>query len=67
MKALLLGLIFFALAVFAALNWWTDVLAFLRGALPVIAFFVGLVALFIGVADLRDRAVAKKETKDQET
>jgi hypothetical protein len=65
MKALLLGLFFFALALLAAVNWWIDILAFLRGGLPVIAFFVGLVALFIGIADLRDRAAAKKETKDR--
>jgi hypothetical protein len=70
MKALLLGLIFFAAAIFAAipagLDWWGDVLAFLRGALPVIAFLIGLVALFIGIADLKDRAAAKKEESRQE-
>jgi hypothetical protein len=65
MKALLLGLIFFAAAVFAAipggLDWWPDVLTFLRGALPVIAVLIGLIAVFIGIADLKDRAAAKKE------
>jgi hypothetical protein len=65
MKALLLGLIFFAAAVIAVipagLGWWGDVLVFLRGALPVIAVLVGLIALFIGIADLKDRAAAKKE------
>jgi hypothetical protein len=70
MKALLLGLIFFAAALVAVipagLGWWGDVVAFLRGALPVIAFLVGLVALFIGIADLKDRAVAKKEEAREE-
>jgi hypothetical protein len=65
MKALLLGLIFFAAAIFAiipaGLGWQGDVLAFLRGALPVIACLVGLIAVFIGIADLKDRASAKKE------
>jgi ABC-type multidrug transport system permease subunit len=67
MKALLLGLIFFAAAFFTGFIWWGDVLAFLRGAVPVIAFFIGLVALFVGAADLKDKAAAKKETDGQET
>jgi hypothetical protein len=70
MKALLLGIVILAAAVCAALppelagfglGWWGDVLVFLRGALPVIAAFVALIAIFIGVADLKDRAAAKKE------
>jgi hypothetical protein len=67
MKALLLGIIIIAAAVFAVLptgtglGWWNDVLAFLRGALPVIALFIGLIAIFIGIADIKDRAEAKKE------
>jgi hypothetical protein len=70
MKALLLGIVILAAAVFAALppelagfglGWWGDVLTFLRGALPVIAAFVALIAVFIGIADLKDRAEAKKE------
>jgi hypothetical protein len=71
MKALLVGIIIIAAAVFAVLpagtglNWWGDVLAFLRGALPVIAVFIGLIALFIGVADIKDRAESKKETSDE--
>jgi hypothetical protein len=70
MKALLFGIIIFAAAVFAVLppetvgfglGWRDDVLAFLRGGLPVIAVFIALVAIFIGVADMKDRAEAKKE------
>jgi hypothetical protein len=65
MKALLLGVVIILAAVCAVvpvgLGWWGDVLVFLRGALPVIAAFVGLIAIFIGIADLKDRAEAKKE------
>jgi hypothetical protein len=72
MKSLLLGLIFFAAAILAVipagLGWWGDVLAFLRGALPVIALLLGLIAVFIGIADLKDRAAARKEEgKEQGT
>jgi hypothetical protein len=70
MKALLLGVVILAAAVFAVLSpgfagfglgWWDDVLAFLRGGLPVIAVFIALIAIFIGIADMKDRAEAKKE------
>jgi hypothetical protein len=70
MKSLIIGVIILAAAVFAALSpesagfglgWWKDILAFLRGGLPVIAVLIGLIAVFIGIADMKDRAEAKKE------
>jgi hypothetical protein len=70
MKALFIGIIIIAAAVLAVLSpetagfglgWGNDVLVFLRGGLPVIALIIGLIAMFIGVADMKDRAEAKKE------
>jgi hypothetical protein len=65
MKALILGIVILAAAVFSVLpagfGWWNDVLTFLRGALPVIAAFIGLIAIFIGIADIKDRLEAKKD------
>jgi hypothetical protein len=70
MKALILGFIVIIVAVLsilpAGLGWGEDVLAFLRGALPVIAVFIGLVLAFVGVADIKDRADAKKDVPDRE-
>lgn len=69
MTALIFGLACIAFAAFAALPfglaWWNDVLAFLRGSLPVLAALVGLVAVFIGIADIKDRAEAKKEEEEE--
>jgi len=69
MIALLVGIVFIAFAVFACipgpLAWWQDVLAFLRGSLPVMAAFIGLIAVFIGVADIKDRMEAKKEEEEE--
>ncbi|MCL2805937.1 MAG: hypothetical protein FWD26_08370 [Treponema sp.] len=73
MKAVILGIIILAAAVFAilppealgfGLGWGEDVIAFLRGGLPVIAILIGLVAVFIGIAEMKDRADAKKEEKE---
>jgi len=72
MKSLIIGIVVLAAAVFVTLppetaglgiglGWWKDVLAFLRGGLPVFAVLVGLIAVFIGIADMKDRAEAKKE------
>lgn len=65
MVALLIGIaaMLFALAAVLpfGLGWWRDVLLFIRGALPVMAFFIGLIAVFIGIADIKDRMEARRE------
>jgi len=70
MKAVIFGIVFLAAAAFAVLppslfgcglGWGNDVLTFLRGGLPVIAVLVGIIAVFIGIADIKERAEAKKE------
>ena len=74
MKALLIGIVIIAAAVFAimpvetagfGLGWGNDVLAFLRGGVPVIAILIGLIAIFIGIADMKDRVEAKKEEAEK--
>jgi len=75
MKSVFMGVVVLAAAVFVALppetagfglGWWKDILAFLRGGLPVFAALVGLIAIFIGIADMKDRAEAKKEQAEKE-
>ncbi len=70
MVALIAGFLMIAFTVFAALppavagfglGWGTDILLFLRGAAPVVSAFIGLIAVFIGIADLKDKAEARKE------
>ncbi|MCL2196860.1 MAG: hypothetical protein FWB77_04530 [Treponema sp.] len=75
MKALIIGLIMIAAAVFAilpadvagfGLGWGDDVLTFLKGAAPVLAILFGIIAVFIGIADMKDRAEARKEDAQAE-
>ncbi|MGP1459434.1 MAG: hypothetical protein ACTTKL_09010 [Treponema sp.] len=66
MISLALGVILIAFSVFAVLpsmplNWGAEVIAFLKGSAPVFAAFVGLICLFIGAADIKDRNEARKE------
>ena len=69
MKALIIGLIVIAAAVFACLpgglGWWNEVLVFLRGCLPVLAVFIGLLVFFVGIMDIKDSISAKKEQKPE--
>ena len=43
------------------LNWGAEVISFLKGAAPVLAAFVGLICLFIGAADIKDKKEACRE------
>ena len=62
MIALLIGILLVLFGVYAVLplntpgflNWSQDVIAFLRGGVPILAFLIGLIAFFIGIADIKD-------------
>ena len=67
-----MGLLIIAAAVFAiipaesfGLGWGADVVDFLKGGLPVIALVIAIIAIFIGIADIKDRADAKKESQEK--
>lgn len=70
MVALIVGILLIAFTVFAALpselvgfglGWGAPIILFLKGCLPILAAFIGLIAIFIGIADLKDKQEAKKE------
>jgi uncharacterized membrane protein YgaE (UPF0421/DUF939 family) len=69
MKALVLGIVVIIAAVLAilpaGLGWGEDVLAFLRGALPVVGGFIGLILVFVGITDIKDRLDAKQEAEQE--
>lgn len=72
MVALIVGIVFILFAVYSVLplpgwglNWWQDVLQFLRGGVPIVAVLVGIIAVFIGIADIKDRIEAKREEAEE--
>lgn len=71
MVALLIGFVLILFALFAGLplawglDWWNDVLIVLRGGIPILAIFIGLIAVFIGIADIKDKIEAKKEEEEE--
>lgn len=70
MVSIIVGILFILVMVFMALdpaslgvglNWSADILAFLRGGVPVLLVLLGLISIFIGIADIKDKNDAKKE------
>ena len=68
MISLIVGIIFCAFTVFAALpeglGWGAEIILYLKGAAPSLAVLIGLVAIFMGISDLKDKSEAKKEEQE---
>ena len=71
MIALTIGIVLILFAVYAvlpvswSLQWWPEVIQFLKGGVPILAVFIGLIAFFVGVADIKDKMEAKKEEEEE--
>jgi hypothetical protein len=72
MIALFIGVLLILFAVYSvlpfpwALRWWADVIQFLKGGVPLIAVFIGLISFFVGVADIKDKIESRKEEQEEE-
>jgi uncharacterized integral membrane protein len=72
MVALLIGILLILFAIFAvlpfswSLNWWADVIQFLKGGIPLVAVLIGLISFFVGVADIKDKVESRKEEEQEE-
>lgn len=62
---MIIGIILILFTVFAALpgclGWGPEIVAFLKGAAPVLSAFLGVISIFVGIADIKDKKEAKKE------
>ena len=70
MISVILGIIFIAFTVFSILpmfplSWGPEVISFLKGSIHVFAAFIGLICLFVGAADIKDKKEAKKEEEKE--
>ncbi|MCL2092908.1 MAG: hypothetical protein FWH12_01825 [Treponema sp.] len=65
MKALIIGITVLSVAILSVLpmglGWWGDLLVFLRGSLPILALFLGLLLVFTGITDIRDKLGSRKK------
>ncbi len=71
MIALSIGIVLILFAVYSvlpvtwSLQWWPEVIQFLKGGVPILAVFIGLIAFFVGIADIKDKMEAKKEEAEE--
>ena len=65
MFTIIFGFVCIAFTVFACLpiglNWGEQIIFVLKGAFPILAAFIGVIAILIGIADIRDMQEAKRE------
>ncbi|MBQ0165585.1 MAG: hypothetical protein KBT02_00575 [Treponema sp.] len=70
MLAIVLAVILLAFAVVAWLpggfGWSAEIIAFLKGFCPFLAFFLAIVCIFVGIADIKDKQEARKEEEETE-
>ncbi|MBN2439770.1 MAG: hypothetical protein JXJ04_00435 [Spirochaetales bacterium] len=73
MIALVIGIICMVFTVWAilpfpfpmGLDWGEEIVKFLMGGGPILALLIGIIAFFIGIADIRDKIEEKKELKEE--
>ena len=71
MVALLIGLVLILFAIYSVLavpwspGWWDEALEFLKGGIPILAVFIGLISFFVGIADIKDKIEAQREEEEE--
>jgi hypothetical protein len=71
MVTLFIGIILIIFGIFAIipgglLHWGQQVLNFLIGCTPILAFLIGFIALLIGIAEIKDKAAEKKDKSKED-
>ncbi len=66
MIGIILFIVFAVATFFTGKIWWPDLVGFIKGALPIFFFFVAIISLFIGINDIKDAGIRKKELKLEE-
>ncbi len=72
MVALIVGVLFLLFSAWSVvpasmygLGWGQYIIDFLRGGGPLIAILIGIIAVFIGIADIKDKIESQKEEKEE--
>lgn len=58
--SVIVGAIVAALGVMGLAGWWCDFLTVLKGTVPAMMIFAGVIAVIAGVSELKDELAAKK-------
>lgn len=66
MLAILFGVIFMALGIFGVFTWWSSFMVVLKGLLPFLIIFGGLLSIVAGASKINERAAAKESSDKKE-
>lgn len=58
--SVVIGSIVALLGVWGLINWWDDFLLLLRGSVPVMLVFAGIIAVIAGLSEIKDEKAPKK-------
>jgi hypothetical protein len=61
----IIGAIVALLGLLGIASWWSDFVTVLKGSVPAMLIFGGVIALIAGVSEIRDEAASKKDQKDK--
>jgi succinate-acetate transporter protein len=60
-----IGAVVAALGALGLMSWWIDFMSLVRGSVPVMMIFGGVIAVIAGLSEMKDEAASKKEEKKQ--
>lgn len=60
------GIVAALLGLFGLIKWWGAFISVLAGTVPAMLIFGGLIALFLGISEIKDEQAAKKEESKKE-
>lgn len=61
--SVIIGAVVALLGLWGLMGWWSDFLLVLRGSIPAMLIFGGIIAVIAGVSELKDELASKKEEK----
>ena len=61
--SVIIGAIVALLGLWGLAGWWEDFLLVLRGSVPAMLIFGGIIAVIAGISEIRDEVASKKEEK----
>ena len=59
--SLLIGAIVTVLGLILLIAWWYEFVFLLKGVIPVLLILLGIIAIFAGIAELKDRLKEEKK------
>jgi len=62
-SGVVIGAIVTFAGLFALIGWWDSFLTILKGSIPAMLIFGGVIAVIAGLSEMKDEAAAKAEEK----